>query len=58
MNAMEQRVYDYVKKYKPSSQTEIWMALEMDAGNVSKALKSLQASGRVDYKPAKYEIRK
>lgn len=58
MNAMEQRVYDYIKKYKPSNQTEIWMGLEMDAGNVSKAIKSLQASGRIDYKPAKYEVRK
>lgn len=58
MNAMEQKVYDYIKKHKPSSQTEIWTGLEMDAGNVSKAIKSLQLSGKVDYRPAKYEISK
>lgn len=58
MNAMEQKVYDYIKKHKPSNQTEIWISLEMDAGNVSKAIKSLQAAGKVDYRPAKYEVRK
>ena len=57
MNATEQRVYDYIKKHKPASQTEIWMGLEMDAGNCSKAIKTLQMAGKIDYKPARFTVR-
>lgn len=60
MNDKEQLVYDYVKKHKPAKQSDIVKGIKkpkVTASEVHNALKFLMASGKVDYTPARFEIR-
>jgi len=58
MNGVQEKVYNYIKKHKPAKQNEIAKGLGLDTSAVSKAVAFLEGAGKVDYFPAKYEIRK
>lgn len=57
MNDKEAEVYKDIKKHKPAKQSEIVKRTGLDPSVVHYALKYLQACGKVDYFPARFEIR-
>jgi len=58
MNENEQAVYDCIKKLKPARQSEIVEHTKLSASVVHYALKVLVGTGKIDYRPARYEVRK
>lgn len=58
MNQNEETVYNYIKKHKPSKNVDICDGTGLAPGTVHYALKELQSTGKVDYFPARYEVRK
>lgn len=57
MTPRESDIYEYIKKHKPATQAEIARDTGIHKQDVSKHLKSLAKQGRVDYRPARYEVR-
>jgi len=58
MNNKQEVVYNYIKKHKPEKNVDISEGTGLRPSDVHYALKALQDMGKVDYIPARFEIRK
>lgn len=57
LNDTEKKVFNYIKKNKPNSQTQIANALGFDKGWIHQVLRKMERNDVIEYSPAEWRIK-